>query len=51
MFKFLIALHAKLVYLKINYELLLYFKLASVVIGNVSKKGEKYETMNEMNAN
>ena len=29
-------------YFQMNYGLLLYFKLTRVVMGNVSKKGEKY---------
>ena len=32
-----------LVYFQMTYGLLLYFKLARVVMGNVRKKGEKYE--------
>ena len=29
-------------YFQMNYGLLLYFKLTRVVMGNISKKGEKY---------
>ena len=34
------TLYAVLVYFQMDYGLLLYFKLARVVMGNVSRKGE-----------
>ena len=37
------TMYAVSFYLWMNYELLLYLKLARVDVGNIGKKGEKYE--------
>ena len=39
------TLHAVLVYFQMDFGLLLYFKLARVVTGNVSKKGENMRSI------